>query len=170
MRRVDFWRQSIVGQLAQILDGAIDGFDPGFAATQFIVEARILVVELELLQLSGEIARGCVKCFAHFVGNRALNAHFGVLGTIENVMLGRLIFAGGLQNHLHNVLNTFDGRQIVLGGDNVDDAVQDLLDRASAARFPGWHSSGAGAGRFARRSKDDDTAVALDDLFRHGRP
>jgi len=122
--------QAVTGELVQVVDRTVDGLDPGLAACQIVVEARVLVEELELLQWGWEVDVRSGKCRADIVWHWATLALFGTIGTIQDVALSCFEFAGSLQHHLDDVLDFFDARDPTgrLGGHNVDHATRQFGD------------------------------------------
>jgi len=117
---------------------AIDGFDPGLATALVVIETRVLVEELELLDWCWEVLIGLGKGISNFFGDRAFLTLFGVLGAIQDVRLGGLEFAGGLERQLDRVLDDFDRRLARPCGHDVDDAQRQLgnlrIGRAAKCR------------------------------------
>ena len=82
-------------------------------------------------------------------------AQFGVFGAVQNVRLGRFVFATRLQHHLDNILHPFHGGQIKFGGHHVDDLVGN--------RFDGGARGAAEAGKTFAQGVLDETALKMDD-------
>ena len=105
---IGFAWQAVASQFIHVIHGAINRFDPGFAPTQFIVEAGVLVEILKLLDRSWKIHPRLVECLAHLRRHRALHALLGVFGAVQNVALGGGELARTLEHHLNNVLHALD--------------------------------------------------------------
>jgi hypothetical protein len=123
--------QAVAGQLVHEADRAVDRLDPRLAPAEVVVEARVLVEELELLQGGGEVLVAVGEGLAHVVGDGALAALGGVGGAVEDVALGGLELAGGLQHHLDDVLHLFHARRAAarLGRHDVHRALRQLVYR-----------------------------------------
>jgi hypothetical protein len=149
------------------VDGAVDGLDPGLATAKLVVEAGVLVEELEPLERGREVLVGGGERLADLVGDRALGALALVIRPVEDVPFGGLKLAGGLEDHLNDVLDALDGRRVAvrLGGDDVDDAMGKLLH--GRGRGPVEGGEAAREGVFDPLDVErDDASVALNDARR----
>src|SRR5689334_18197102 len=99
---------------------AIYGFDPGFAATKLVVEARIFIEELELLKLSREITSRLVESLTYIFWYGALFAFAGMFGPVKDVAFGGFKFACRLQHHFYDVLDVFNRNSNFFGNDDID--------------------------------------------------
>ena len=126
---VRFARQTFARELVQKIYRTVNGFDPRFAASQIIIETRILVIELEFLQVGWKVFIRFIKGGAHRFGNGTFGAQFGMFRAIEDVTFCRFKFARRLQNHFNNVLNIFDGGLIIFCRDNISNLLCQIRNR-----------------------------------------
>ena len=112
---VGFGGQTVACQLVQIRNRPVNRLKPSLAATQVIIEAGVLVEELELLERRREELVGLGKRLAHLLRDGAHTALLRMFRPVENIVLGSLKFTSGLQHHLDNVLHPFHGGCLAVG-------------------------------------------------------
>ena len=145
--------------------GAVDRFDPRLATALVVVEARVLIEELELLNRRREEAIGLGEGRTHLVGDGPLLALLGVLGAVQDVGLRRLELARGLQGQLDGVLDDLDRGLRRPRRHDVDDPHRQLRNRR-VRRPPERGKAAADGALDAHRVESHDPSIAFDDGLR----
>jgi len=94
---------------------AINCFNPGLTVSKGIVEAGVLVKELELLDWAWEVLCTCSKAVSNVVRDGAFSPSTFVLGSVEDVVFCVIVSTLRLENELNNVLDGLDRREGSVG-------------------------------------------------------